>query len=558
MLKRVIYLAITVSSFLCLMLLGHFFLRPSSIKRVQVLNEGWNVSYNDTNFTDVKLSSLRGLIGNATKRGDKIVLSRTIEDLSSYTSPTIVFETRFSAWQVSCNHQLVSDHYYNLYEDGKFIGCENNFITLPAYSYPVLLEIEFLVAEDGAYNYYEAPALGSYTDILHYVVYAHLFIFLMSAFLIIFGLLFFAISVGFRSALPEVDMQIFSSLLFITLGIWFLAQFKLIDLFLDTRSHQTEIEYISLYMVVPLMYMVMGCMQDYLKNKLFLIFSISGTVIANLPIVLHYAGIAHINRFLMLYQLNALVLILFMLIMLIKDLKLHKITPSQIIQITGQFALAVSFIFNVFFYYLEVAGIYEQILLSKKVVPMGTICMVFATMINYQIYISESFARQKEYASLSRLAYADGLTDIPNRSLMEKYLKGLDESGIDYCIISLDLNGLKTINDKKGHLMGDKYLIEFSKILEECFKEKGFISRIGGDEFVVVLSDVYLYSAERLLAELGAKIEAVNAKDYSFIRSVASGFAFKHETDKQDYNQVYLLADERMYMNKEMMHNNAQ
>ena len=72
------------------------------------------------------------------------------------------------------------------------------------------------------------------------------------------------------------------------------------------------------------------------------------------------------------------------------------------------------------------------------------------------------------------------------------------------------------------------------------------------------MSDVYLYSAERLLAELSAKIEAKNAKDHSFIRSVASGFAFKHETDKQDYNQAYLLADERMYMNKEMMHNNAQ
>ena len=556
--KRAICLAIAVISFLCLMMLGHFFLRPSNIKNVQTLNDGWNARYNDTEFTDVKLSDLRGLIGSATKRGDRIVLSRQLDNLNTFMAPTIFFEARFSAWEVYCNHLLISEHFLDMFESGRFIGCENCMITLPTYNTPVVLEIKFLVAEDGAYNYYESPSIGSYTDILHFVVYNNLFIFLCSAFLIIFGLLFFTISVGFRSALPEVDMQIYSSLLFIMLGIWFLTQFKLLDLFLDVGGRQTELEYISLYMLTPLMYMVMGSMQDYLKKKRFLFFAISSFILAIVPIIIHYAGIKHINQMLIVSQLNALVLYIFMILMLIRDKKDHRITPSQLIQLMGQIALAASFGFNVFFYYLEVNGISEQIMLSKKAVPMGAMCMVFATLVNYQLYISESFARHKEYASLARLAYADGLTDIANRSKYEKYLSDLDKTDEDYCIISLDLNGLKTINDRKGHLMGDKYLIEFSNALSEIFNEKGFIARIGGDEFVVVLKDKYLGSASEMIDALNNKLEELNSRDHSFKRSTASGVAYKHEATGEDWNSVYLLADERMYKTKAKMHKDSE
>ena len=76
---------------------------------------------------------------------------------------------------------------------------------------------------------------------------------------------------------------------------------------------------------------------------------------------------------------------------------------------------------------------------------------------------------------------ADGLTGIPNRSRLEKFINTIEERGEDYCIVSIDLNELKPVNDKQGHLMGDKYLLEFSDILQSCFTGKGFIARIGGD-----------------------------------------------------------------------------
>ena len=551
--KTILFLVIAFVTFLLQLRVWDGFLKPSGASRVTELNEGWDVKYNDTDYAYVKLSDLRGLIGTSTFRGDKIVISRRVSDLNEFKNPTLMFESRYSAWEVIVNDRVIGAKHFEQYLAGDFIGCENNFVSIPSYKAPVNLKIELFVAEDGAYGFFGAPVIGGYMDLLMYSVYNHVFIFLISAFLIIFGLMFFAISLGFKSDLPEIDMQIYSSLLFILMGIWFLAQFNVLDVVMDTHGHQTEIEYAALYLMVPTMYMAIGSMQSYLDNKVFLAFCCIGSIIPVALIVLHVVGMLHINRGILLYQLDAFVMIVFLLTMLIIDAKNGRVTNSQLLQIIGETMLALSFVFNMFFYVLEVAGISQQIMLSKKVVPIGTMCMVFATLVNYHIYIADSYARKMENESLAHLAYADGLTGIPNRSRYEKYLDDLQAGDEDYCVISIDLNGLKNVNDTMGHIMGDRYLSEFSKALEDCFRWKGFIARIGGDEFVAVLNGDYINFADQLIEKLDASLEALNKKNPSIQRSVAAGYAFRHEVEGDDWNSVYLLADERMYKRKVSM-----
>ncbi|WP_026660228.1 GGDEF domain-containing protein [Butyrivibrio sp. AC2005] len=548
--RRILFLSAAFISFIVLLIMIHLVIKPKAISKINILNEGWDVLYNETEYKDVKLSALRGLIGNGTKKGDRIILVHKNIELSDYSSPIMMFETRFSAFKVSCNDKIIASKDFDTFEKGRFIGCDNHYINLPNVEENAFVKIEILVSEDGAYSYYEPVVIGEYTDVILYLSYNDFYIFMISAFLIIFGIMFLAIAIGFRSSISEMNMQMYSAILFIMLGIWFLSQFKLLDLFVNTYGHQTEIEYISLYLIVPIMYMVMGSMQNYLKNKVFLCFSITGSIIAVLPIAIHYLGGIHMNQMLMVYQLDAFILFLFMVIMLVKDSKNKRISPSATNQLVGQAAISVSFIFNVIFYYSEVMGISEQIMLSKVAVPIGTMCMVFATLVNYHIYISESYARKKENESLAHLAYADGLTGISNRSMYEKYLKDMTLQDKDYCIISIDLNGLKTINDGQGHLMGDKYLGEFSSILDECFSEKGFVARIGGDEFVAVLTDENITLADEIIRRINFELEKLNLKDPVYERSAAFGYAFRHEADDTDFNNIYLLADERMYKNK--------
>lgn len=551
--RRILFLTIAFITFIIQIMIVHYVFLPDSMEKVTILDEGWDVNYNDTYFHDIRLSELRKLIGNSTNKGDTIILSRDMKEINNYQTPTLLFESRFSAYRVLVGDRIIEEKFEDLLKDNKFVGCDNNFIQMPTGVESSIIRIELHVAEDDAYNYFEAPIFGSYMDVLHYTIFSNLFVIITSVFLIIFGLLFFAIAVAFRSTVPEIDMQSYSSLLFITFGIWFLSQFKLLDFIIDTGDHQTEIEYISLYITVPFMYMVMGSMQNYLHSKLFWGFALTGSIVIMIPIMSHFSGWLHINRFLGLYQLDAMVFFIFMLIMLFRDIKRKRITRYQTIQLVGITMLAIAFLFNVLFYLLEVAGISEQIMLSKKAVPYGVLAMVFANLVNYYIYIAQSFARKKEYSSLTHLAYADGLTDLANRSRYEKYIDGLYKKGDDFCLISIDLNGLKVINDNAGHLMGDKYIREFGQVLTECMEGKCFAARIGGDEFVVVLTGDELFSAEQFIREMNEKLERMNATDHSMIRSAATGYAFRSEVEGNGH-EVYLLADERMYNNKRQMH----
>lgn len=102
--------------------------------------------------------------------------------------------------------------------------------------------------------------------------------------------------------------------------------------------------------------------------------------------------------------------------------------------------------------------------------------------------------KQKQYQEMvSHMAYHDGLTNLPNRRYFNDYLSSkLSDSKQHHQTLSmlfLDMDRFKYINDSLGHLIGDRLLIEISQRLVANVKEGGFIARIGGDEFNVILPD---------------------------------------------------------------------
>ncbi|WP_324791549.1 putative bifunctional diguanylate cyclase/phosphodiesterase [Sulfuricurvum sp.] len=88
------------------------------------------------------------------------------------------------------------------------------------------------------------------------------------------------------------------------------------------------------------------------------------------------------------------------------------------------------------------------------------------------------------------MAHHDPLTDLPNRtSLIEKLqLKTSGTEDHPFALLFLDLDGFKEVNDSYGHRFGDELLIRITHLLQELFPSDAFISRTGGDEFVILLS----------------------------------------------------------------------
>jgi len=97
-------------------------------------------------------------------------------------------------------------------------------------------------------------------------------------------------------------------------------------------------------------------------------------------------------------------------------------------------------------------------------------------------------------AEIHRLAYYDSLTQLPNRRLLQdrlgQELAASTRSGFHGAILFLDLDNFKTLNDTRGHDVGDQLLIEVAKRLRTAVRDSDVVGRLGGDEFVVLLLDL--------------------------------------------------------------------
>jgi diguanylate cyclase (GGDEF)-like protein len=541
-------------TFIVLVVICYCTFKPHSSRKIYTLDDGWDIQLGTSYYENVNLKDFIKNPGRPIGKGDLIIMSRTIDITEPIAFPTIQFMSKYSAWRLTCNNVLVQGEYINYIAADKFIGIKYNNVTLPKLNGPYTLSIEFYVNEDASYSYFDIPKYGDYVSIMIHYVFGNLLGLGTGIFLIIFGLSFGVITLIFYRRLPGILSQLFSSLLFIDVGVWILCYFRLTDLLVSTSGHSTEVEFFALYLLVPLIYMIIGCTQQHYKNWIFMVTAATSTMICLFFMLMHSTGIAHINRTFSYFQGISMICFLFLCVTIRRDISQKKLEPSDKIQLLGLATLAISFLLSMVLHIIEMAGIIYGNELIKVFIPLGCLAFVFATLINYFIYISESYARRKEYESLTHLAYADGLTDLPNRSRFEKYMADLDKGNETYCIISLDLNGLKEINDNDGHAAGDKYLKEFADILQQCFADKGFISRIGGDEFAAILTKNNIYDVDTMITRLKDALEVKNVLYPEYRRSVATGYAYSTEIPDGDSHAVYLLADKRMYKNKKKMH----
>ncbi|MBF0454423.1 MAG: EAL domain-containing protein [Magnetococcales bacterium] len=97
-------------------------------------------------------------------------------------------------------------------------------------------------------------------------------------------------------------------------------------------------------------------------------------------------------------------------------------------------------------------------------------------------------------AKLERLAFFDGLTNLPNRALFKTRLEHEFSSAQRHkrkiALFFLDLDNFKHVNDSLGHAAGDQLLVEMADRIKACVRVSDTVSRLGGDEFTVILTDV--------------------------------------------------------------------
>ncbi|WP_317367207.1 GGDEF domain-containing protein [uncultured Tyzzerella sp.] len=146
----------------------------------------------------------------------------------------------------------------------------------------------------------------------------------------------------------------------------------------------------------------------------------------------------------------------------------------------------------------------------------------------------------------------DDLTACYNRKYIMEDLKDKYKRNIyNFCILFVDIDGLKNVNDNLGHEIGDEYIINVSKVLKNSVREKDIISRIGGDEFIIILTDIKEEEVSIVLDRIYKKIKTLDnlTKDYKVSASI--GTIFIDETLLQTgIENIIKIADDKMRLQK--------
>ena len=171
------------------------------------------------------------------------------------------------------------------------------------------------------------------------------------------------------------------------------------------------------------------------------------------------------------------------------------------------------------------------------------------------IILQDSEQLQEYLDLIQRMALRDELTGVQNHTAYENKLSELTAvitaGTAEFAILMADMNGLKFVNDVYGHEKGDIALRAMSRALCDIFKHSP-VYRIGGDEFVVVLTGRDYENRDALLGELAPYERVRNraaAEPWTEV-AMAVGCSVYDPLQDRDYQDVFNRADETMYENK--------
>ena len=165
--------------------------------------------------------------------------------------------------------------------------------------------------------------------------------------------------------------------------------------------------------------------------------------------------------------------------------------------------------------------------------------------------------RKRREEKIHFLSFHDSLTNLYNRAFFEAEKKRLDtDRQLPLSIIMGDVNGLKLTNDTFGHAEGDKLLIAIANILKKCCRKEEIITRIGGDEFCIILPQTDTATVRGICSRIYQTCENYKFRKgkKTFYPSISLGHSTKYNKN-QSIDQVIKDAEDYMYHKKLLEHN---
>ncbi|MEL7648849.1 MAG: GGDEF domain-containing protein [Sedimentibacter sp.] len=184
----------------------------------------------------------------------------------------------------------------------------------------------------------------------------------------------------------------------------------------------------------------------------------------------------------------------------------------------------------------------------------GIVYLVLVLILSTIMALKDNYYKRINYTAsreLLRLSTIDSLTGIFNRAKFnEELIRCINYSrrySTDLTVAIIDLDDFKKVNDKYGHLAGDKLIIDFVNIVKDTIRITDIFARWGGEEFVLIFPNTDIEEAVDISERLRKNIER---HEFDSVRKMTCSFGVAQLTKSDDLSSILIKADQKLYSAK--------
>jgi diguanylate cyclase (GGDEF)-like protein len=542
-------------------LLGSAGISTSSRYDLVQLEEGWTVSRGEERHTPPQLS--RASIGIMNK-GDTVTLQTTLPT-KGVVPACIEFRSILSTVDVYVDGDQVYSYGHDLAKQNKMLPKYIHFVPVPDDYQGKKIEIVMVAQEDNAFSGISPILFGNYYDISRNLIQNNRIALVIGIFLATFGFILFVQS-PFLIFSKRKDFSIcLEGLLSIFMGVYILCYNDIMWYLSDRPEFCTFIEYFSLFCLPATILGFITSANQVSAKKLVTAFSILDIAFPIITALLHLLDVVHICHFVQ----HLHIIVLFEGVTVITALVIHFIRNakadddfvsknySTYMLILGLILFMGCSVVDIIKFNVMKFGEIGEATARINFMTVGAFIFIICLILNYFFHSIEYIREVSVQQRLEGLAYTDSLTGLANRAKCELSLANLKD---DYTIVSIDLDYLKYTNDNYGHAEGDKLLSGFANILSESFSDAQVVGRMGGDEFIAILPYIDEERCQQNIRTLQELMGQKSSSDGPVRYSASYGYAPSNDQKlgpNPTAQNVYLLADARMYSMKKKHHNQS-
>lgn len=479
--------------------------------------------------------------------GEDVIIAKMLPQ-KAIAGETICIRTSMQSLQVFSDGKML----YEFGVDprsyiGKTPGSCWNLVRIPAECAGNQIQLVFNSAYPSYSGSLNSIFYGSKSAILFRIIKEFGFGFVISVALCMLGIIMLVLYCSQHGFLLRTNDVLSLSLFAILISLWFLGESKMLQFFTGNQFVITNLSFLALLLFpMPLTLYLRNAYKPHHRNYLKSFF-LGFLIVFFVCVFLQITGTADFYETLFIPNGLLLLLLTYLLVSLFYELiKYHNEQAKRQL-----FAFTFPILFAILEFYHFYAGNYLTI---SKYTKIGV--LIYTVLLSIQAIrkMQLQAERGRDARYFERLAYQDFLTQGRNRTAychdVEEIFGGSEpKAGIR--LVLFDLNNLKGINDKYGHIAGDRALKDAYGCICGAFGTRKYGYRIGGDEFACILLDMSGRDFEAALRIFRENVMNINLKsEYDF--SIAIGYELYDPEKWPDFESFSHHVDELMYQDKRL------